>query len=121
MLGIQILSAGVTLPSRIILKGSMVKSLAVLLAPVMLFAVLVGGALAKAYATLVPHLCTLQWTRLMKCRAFPEIRWTECFVISACLAYAAYLACPCLSADLLAIARPTLSLLPRSSKVFLPK
>lgn len=48
VLGIQVLSAGVTLPSRIILKASMVKSLSILLAPVMLFAVLIGGCLAKA-------------------------------------------------------------------------
>jgi hypothetical protein len=50
VLGIQVLSAGVTLPSRIIIKPSMVKSLMMLLGPVMLFAVGIGGCLAKAYA-----------------------------------------------------------------------
>lgn len=46
----------------------------------MLSAVGIGGCLAKAYA--------LQSTELIELinRAFPEIRWMECFVIASCLA-----------------------------------
>ena len=46
----------------------------------MLSAVGIGGCLAKAYAS--QH---NEWFGLIG-RAFPEIRWMECFVIASCLA-----------------------------------
>jgi hypothetical protein len=48
VLGIQVTSAAVTLPSKIIAKKPFTRSLAVLLGPVMVSAVLIGAGFTKA-------------------------------------------------------------------------
>jgi NhaP-type Na+/H+ or K+/H+ antiporter len=48
VLGIQVLSAGVTLPSKPFIKPRTRKSLFTLLGPVMLLAVIICGLFAKA-------------------------------------------------------------------------
>ncbi|KAK1921087.1 Cation/H+ exchanger [Papiliotrema laurentii] len=66
VLGIQVLSAGVTLPSKLCIKSRMRDSLLVLLGPVMLSAVVISGLFAKAL--------------------FPSLSWLEAFVVGGCLA-----------------------------------
>lgn len=48
VLGVQVTTAAVTLPNKIVIKPSFAQSLLVLLGPVMLSAVLIGAGFVKA-------------------------------------------------------------------------
>ena len=54
ILGIQILSASVTLPPKVLLKPRVYKSLLTLLGPVMLGSVLIASLAAKLYVEIAP-------------------------------------------------------------------
>jgi sodium/hydrogen antiporter len=66
VIGIQVLFAASTLPSRWLLRGESVSSMAVMLGPVMTGGWLVSSALVRA--------------------ALPRTTWTEALIIGACIA-----------------------------------
>lgn len=67
VIGVQVLFAGSTLPSRYLLRKENVQSLAVLIVPVMTLSWLISSFLVRF--------------------CFPEMELMECLIVGACIAY----------------------------------